>query len=114
MPQNGLYLQAAGKIAERVPGLRALPMVRLIMAAEVLAIGKHHLDALTPAERSRMLRLLAQAKGRPKNLSTAEQEELTAIVRKLEPRLFLAEAGDKLSPVGVPSPLRSRIVGRNR
>lgn len=105
------YVQAAERVTKRVPGLRMVPVVRLIMAAEVLLIGKHHLDELTPAERGQMIRLLGKAKGRPKNLSEAEQLELTEIVRKLEPRLFLAEATDKVSPVGVPSPLLSKLAG---
>ncbi len=104
-------MQLAGKAAQRVPGLKMLPVVRLLMAAEVLVIGKHHFDRITPAERGQVIRLVAKAKGRPKNLSEQEQIELTAIVEKLEPRLFLAEATDKISPVGVPSPVLSKLAG---
>jgi hypothetical protein len=85
--------------------------VRLLMAAEVLSIGKHHLDRITPQERSTLLRLVAKAKGRPRNLSSQEQADLSAIVQKLEPRIFLAQAAERISPVGVPGPLRSRIMG---
>jgi hypothetical protein len=109
--QHGLMTQLAGRAAQRVPGLRMLPVVRLIMAAEVLVIGKHHLDRITPDERGQMLRLLAKAKGRPKNLSEQDQIDLTKIVEKLEPRLFLAEATDRISPVGVPSPVLSKLAG---
>jgi hypothetical protein len=108
---RGLYTQLLGRAAQRVPGLRMLPVVRLIMAAEVLAIGKHHFDRITPDERGQLLRLVAKAKGRPKNLSTDEQVELNAIVKKLEPRLFLAEATDRMSPVGVPNPVLSKLAG---
>jgi hypothetical protein len=114
MPQSGnrgLYTQLAGKAVQRVPGLRMLPVVRLIMAAEVLLVGKHHLDRLDPAERGRMIGLVAKAKGRPRSLSEQEQLELAKIVEKLEPRLFLAEATDRISPVGVPSPLLSKLAG---
>jgi hypothetical protein len=104
-------MQLAGKAAQRVPGLKMLPVVRLIMAAEVLVIGKHHFDRITPAERGQVIRLVSKAKGRPKNLSEQEQIELTAIVQKLEPRLFLAEATDRISPVGVPSPVLSKLAG---
>ncbi len=108
---HGLYLQVAGRVAQRVPGLKMLPVVRLVMAAEVLLIGKHHLDRLSPAERGQLISLVAKARGRPKKLSGEEQAALNAIVQKLEPRLFLAEATDRISPVGVPTPVLSRLAG---
>ncbi len=98
-------------MAQRVPGLKMLPVVRLIMAAEILLIGKHHLDRISAAERGQLIGLVGKAKGRPKNLSREEQATLTEIVQKLEPRLFLAEATDRISPVGVPSPLLSKLAG---
>lgn len=109
-----MYIRAAGKLAERVPGLRMLPVVRLLMAAEILLIGKHHLDRLTPAERSQLIRLVSKGKGRPRTLSEAEQEELAALVEKLEPRVFLAQATDRISPVGVPGPLLNKLAGTKR
>jgi hypothetical protein len=104
-------MQLAGRAASRVPGLKMLPVVRLIMAAEVLLIGKHHLDRLSAEERGHLIGLVTKAKGRPKNLSAQDQAELSAIVEKLEPRLFLAEATDRISPVGVPSPMLSKLAG---
>jgi hypothetical protein len=116
VPQDnhGLYLQMAGRVAQKVPGLRALPVVRLVMAAEVLLIGKHHLDRLTPEERGRMVRLVAKAKGRPRSLTEQERVDLAAIVEKLEPRAFLATAGERLSPVGMPESLRNRVSGSRK
>jgi hypothetical protein len=108
---HGLYMQLAGKAAQRVPGLQMLPVVRLLMAAEVLVMGKHHLDRLTAAERGQLIGLVSKAKGRPKNLSEAEQAQLSAIVQKLEPRVFLAAATDRISPVGVPSPVLNKLAG---
>ncbi len=101
----------AGRVAQKVPVLRDLPVVRLVMAAEVLLIGKHHLDRLTPAERGRMVRLVAKAKGRPRSLTETERSDLAAIVEKLEPRAFLATAGERLSPVGMPASLRNKMSG---
>jgi hypothetical protein len=105
-------MQVAGRVAQRVPGLRMLPVVRLLMAAEVLVVGKHHLDRITPNERGQLIALLAKAKGRPKNLSEEDQVVMAAIVEKLEPRLFLATATDKISPVGVPSPVLNKLAGK--
>jgi hypothetical protein len=108
---RGLYTQLVGKAAQRIPGLRMLPVVRLIMAGEVLVLGKHHFDQISAEERGRIIGLVAKAKGRPKNLSLEEQVELNAIVQKLEPRLFMAEAADRMSPVGVPNPVLSKLAG---
>ena len=108
---SGMGAQLAGRALQRVPGLRMLPVVRLIMAAEVLLIGKHHLDRITPDERATLIRLVSKGRGRPSKLSDAEQLELHAIVEKLEPRIFLAEAADKISPVGVPGPMRNKLAG---
>ncbi|HET9074732.1 MAG TPA: hypothetical protein VFN48_09150 [Solirubrobacteraceae bacterium] len=108
---HGLYLQLAGRMAQRMPVLRAIPVVRLIMAGEVLLMGKHHLDRLTPEERGDLVRLVAKGRGRPKKLTASEQERLGAMIEKLEPRMFLADAADRMSPLGVPSPLRDRLAG---
>lgn len=111
---HGLYMQLAGRMAQRMPVLKAIPVVRLIMAGEVLLMGKHHVDRLSPEERGDLVRLAAKGRGRPKNLTAAEQERLSAIIEKLEPRMFLADAADRISPLGVPSPLRDRLAGVRR
>ena len=61
----------------------------------VLAIGplaltaRRHLSLLDPEERTRLARLVAQSKGRPRrNLTAADREELLRLVRKLEPAQF--------------------------
>ncbi|MBO0769410.1 MAG: hypothetical protein J2O48_12065 [Solirubrobacterales bacterium] len=112
MASSGLGIQAAGKIAQRVPVLRALPVVELLMWGEVAILAKQHLERLTQPERRRLVELVKQAKGRPKNLSVSERDELSALVQKAEPRMFLADCAEKLSPVGVPEAVSRRIGGR--
>ena len=65
-------------------------------------LARQHLLRLTPAERRRLVGLLRIARGRPRNLSRAQREELAGLVAKLEPRLLAGEAVNKLSPVPVP------------
>jgi len=95
----------------RVPGLRRLPMLKLLAIAEIALLARRHMARLTPAERRRLFELLREARGRGRNLEATERDELAALVAKAEPRAFAGLAADRLSPV----PLPRRIVhGRRR
>ena len=60
--------------------------LRVLAIAQVALLVRRHLILLEPDERSRLAKLVAQSKGRPRtNLSANEREELLRIVRKLEP-----------------------------
>ena len=98
--------------AGRVPGLRALPIVKLIAVGEIALLARSHVSKLDPAERRRFVHLLRKGRGRnSQNLSGEEREELATLVAKAEPRLFAGMAADMLSPV----PLPRRVVrGRQR
>jgi hypothetical protein len=85
--------------------LRGVPVVALLSAAEVATIAKDHLTKLDSTERRRLLALVASARGRPSALGQAEHDELSVLVAKLEPRLFVGSAADRLSPVPVPKRL---------
>jgi hypothetical protein len=96
----------AGTIAKRtlgrVPGLRALPVARLIVLGELLILAREHVGKLEPHERRRVVELVRKGRGRPANLSSKERKELAALVEKAEPRLFLGTAVGKFSPVKLP------------
>src|SRR5579863_3175443 len=79
---------AAARAAQRLPGLRRLPLARLVIVTELAILAKAHLDRLTPAERRRLLELVALARGWPKNLSGRNGREFEKLVSKLEPKLF--------------------------
>jgi hypothetical protein len=85
--------------------LRGVPLVALLSAAEVAMIAKDHLAKLDSDERRRLLALVGRARGRPGSLSEVERDELGVLVAKLEPRLFVGSAADRLSPVPVPKRL---------
>jgi hypothetical protein len=105
------YTKMIARGAERLPLLKRLPMVELLMAAEVIALAKDHYERLTVDDRRRLVVLLRTARGRPSQLTADQQAELQAIVAKAAPRHFAATAVDKLSPVPVPAHVKRRIAG---
>jgi hypothetical protein len=108
---RGLMHRAIAGGATRVPGLRRLPVFKLIAIAEIALLARSHVARLEPTERRRMVDLLRKGRGRTTNLSTGERDEFQRLVAKTEPRLFAGVAADKLSPV----PLPRRIThGRRR
>jgi hypothetical protein len=103
---RGLVTRSLGHVATHVPGLRLLPVFKLIAIAEVGLLARDHLLRLTPPERRRLLELIRIARGRPSKLREADRDELTELVAKMEPRLLAGEAAERISPV----PLPKRIV----
>ena len=86
----------------RVPGLRRLPVLKLLAIAEIGLLARDHLSKLDPVERRRTLELVRKGRGRSRNLSAAEREELAGYVARMQPRRFAGLAADKLSPVPLP------------
>jgi hypothetical protein len=99
---RGLTHKAIAGGASRVPGLRRLPIYKVIAIGEVALLARSHIARLTPEERRQFVRLLRDARGRPRNLSEADRDELQGLVAKTEPRLFAGHAVDRLSPVPLP------------
>lgn len=94
--------QAIAHGASRVPGLKRLPVLKLLAVAEIAMLARTHVTKLDPAERRRLVELVRKGRGRPSRLDMDERDELTRLVAKAEPRLFLGAAVDKLSPVPLP------------
>lgn len=101
MPRS-MLTQAVGSVAERVPGLRRMPIMRLLLLGEIALLLKTHIERLTPAERRRLVVLMRDARGVPGRLSVAERAELERIIHKAEPMLFASSAAQKLSPFSFP------------
>ncbi len=99
------------RATRRVPGLRAIPVVKLLAAAEIILIAREHVERLDPYERRRVLQLVRKGHGRPSHLDAAEREELHELVAKAEPRLFAGLVAEHLSPVGLP---RRLVRGRKK
>lgn len=93
---------SVGRAARGVPGLRRLPVLKLLAAAEIAMLARDHVLLLDGGERRRLLELIRIGRGRRRNLSDPERDELTDLVAKMEPRLLAGNAVDKLSPVPIP------------
>jgi hypothetical protein len=92
----------AASAARRVPGLRRLPLFKMLAVAEIALLARDHVSRLDGSERRRLLELVRKGKGRTRNLSASERDELAALLAKAEPRRFAGLAADKLSPVPLP------------
>ena len=88
--------------ATRVPGLRRLPMFKLLAIGEIALLAHTHMSLLEPYERRRLLELVRKGRGGTRRLTGDEREELARLVAKAEPRRFAGLAADKLSPVPLP------------
>jgi hypothetical protein len=111
VPQ-GLVTRAVGRASERIPGLRRLPVVKLLTAAELAVLAREHVARLTPAERRRLLELIRAGRGRRSRLSESERFELAQLLQTLEVRVLLGGAVDSLSPVPLPQRLLYGARGR--
>jgi hypothetical protein len=71
--------------------------LRVLAIAQVALLVRRHLTLLEPDERTRLAKLVAQSKGRPRrNLTANDREELLRLVRKLEPTEFGRNAAGHL------------------
>ena len=91
------------RIASRAPFLKRLPMLKLLAIGEIALLAREHVSLLDADERRKLLGLVRKGKGRTRNLSEKEREELARLVAKAEPRRFAGLVADKLSPVPLPS-----------
>jgi hypothetical protein len=74
-------------------------MARLIALAELVLLVRQHAVKLEPHERRRVAQLVMRWRGRSYNLSTRERAELSRLVAKAEPRLFVRAAAKKFNPI---------------
>jgi hypothetical protein len=76
--------------------------MKLLAAAELALLTRDHVQRLTPAERRRLMALVYVGRGRRSRLTGGERGELEHLLRKLEARLLMGHAVDRLSPVPLP------------
>ena len=98
MRLNNVVRHGLPKAAARVPGLKRLPVVRLLTIGELATVARRHLQHLDKGERRRLAALLR----RGPRLSPAEREELRGLVAELDVRAFAGSAVERLSPVPLP------------
>ena len=91
--------------------VRAIPVGRLLAAAQVAMLARRHWHRLEPTERRRVITLVRMARGRRGNLTSNEWLELAHLIAKADPRGFAGLMAQRFSPV----PLPRRVVrGRKR
>ena len=103
-----LATMATMKIASRVPGVRRLPMLQIILVGQVVLLAREHLERLSPRERHRIVVLVRECHGRVDHLPAGERTELRTLIAKVEPRLFAETAVRTLSPLPLPGKLKRR------
>jgi hypothetical protein len=102
MPSHPAVYALVGQASKRIPGLRRLPVLRLLALGEILLLARDHYERLSTGERRRLVELVRRGRGRPSNLSNRDRDELAGLVEKVDPRAFAGAAVDKLSPVPLP------------
>ena len=102
---SGRFNLTLGKASERVPGLRRIPVVKLLTMAEFALLARDHVARLSPDERRRLVVLVRVGRGRRSRLTHDERDELEGLLVKLQPRRLVGEAVDRLSPLPLPSRL---------
>jgi hypothetical protein len=81
---------------------RAIPMAKLLTAAQLVMLARRHWLRLEPHERRRLFTLVRIATGRRGRLTPAERFELARLIAKADPKLFAGLVVQKLSPVPFP------------
>lgn len=100
--RSGFVRGPLGYAASRVPGLKRLPVLKLLVAAELALLARDHMMRLNREERRRLVELARISRGRRRKLSEAERQELAALLSRVEPRLLFGAAVERLSPVPLP------------
>jgi hypothetical protein len=83
----------------------AIPLARLLAAAQIVLMARRHWHRLEPHERRRLIALERQARGRPRNLPERDRAELQRLIAKADPRLFMGLVAQRFSPVRLPQRL---------
>jgi hypothetical protein len=85
--------------------IRAAPIGRVLLLADVGIIVLRHLALLNPRERRRLAGLIGLGLARRGRLAAGERRELRLLVAKLRLRMMVGTAVKRVSPVPVPKRL---------
>lgn len=101
MALNRILVRGLPHAIARVPGLRRLPVFRLLAIGELAVVTRRHMQHLDAQERRRLAALVRRGRA----LTAAEREELRALVAKLDVRALAGSAVSRLSPIPLPKRL---------
>ncbi len=99
---SGFVNRSIGRATGHVPGLKRLPVAKLLVVAELTLVAHDHLVRLSPRERRRLIALVRIGHGRRSRLTEAERLELEELLTKLQARGFFGDAVGRLSPLPLP------------
>lgn len=86
--------------------LRKLPIARLLAVADVMVLAREHFNKLEPSERHRLVELVKLGRFHRGQLTRRERRELSDLLAKTEPKVFLNRAAEKVT--GVPLHKRNK------
>jgi hypothetical protein len=81
----------------------AIPLARLVLAGKIVLLARQHWLRLEPGERRRLISLVRQGRGWPRNLSPGDRAELARLIQKADPWLFAKLVAQRFSPLPVPN-----------
>jgi hypothetical protein len=95
---SSFYVLALGRVAERLPLLRRMPVARLLILGQLLLLARDHIERLTPKERRRFVTIVRDTRGVPSKLTPSARRELEELIAKIEPKIFAQTAAGMFSP----------------
>lgn len=98
MPKRTVLRRALPRLVTRIPGLKRVPVLKVLAVAELAQVARRHLQHLDAGQRRRLAELLRQGR----KLSAAERQERRDLLAALEPRAFAGSAVKRLSPIPLP------------
>lgn len=82
--------------------MRGVPLLWAFAVAEALTTTRRHFAGVNPQARRRVVDLVRRSKGRPRNLSAAEKQELRRLVGEMDLWQLSKDLAAVASPVGMP------------
>jgi hypothetical protein len=98
------------KLLKHTRAARRVPLLKWLAAAEILMLSYRHLRRLDRAEQRQLRELVARGVT-ARRLDSRERRQVKVLVSRMQPRVFVGEAADVLSPLPLPERLRT---GRRR
>ena|SRR5688572_30513556 len=98
----------AGKFFARRKALRGVPLLWAFAVAEALTTTHRHFAGVDPRARRRATELVRKSKGRPRNLSAPEKQELRRLVGEMDLWQLSKDLAAVASPIGMPGHRKKR------
>lgn len=105
---SGIPYRAGKWFARRRATRRAVPLLWAFAVAEALSATRRHFAGVDPRTRRRAVELVRKSKGRLRNLTAAEKQELRRLVGEMDLWQLSKDLGAVASPIGMPGRRKRR------